>query len=83
MKPGTKAQGVDLEADKEESFWPLGGAEEEAGEEEVRQRRLPGQGARFCPAVVELEKNEEAEPQEEGRGVIHQGQSEGVQEEGG
>lgn len=78
-----KAQGVDLEADKEGSFGPLGGAEEEAGEEEVRRCHLPCQGARLCPAVVGLEKNGEVEPQEEGQGVIHQGQSEGVQGEGG
>lgn len=74
---------MDLEADKWGSFGPLGGAEEEAGEEEVSQCRLPCQGARLCPAVVGLEKNEEVGPQEEGRDVIHQGQSEGVQEEGG
>lgn len=74
---------MDLEADKEGSFWPLGGAEEEVGEEEVRRCHLPSQEARLCPAVVGLGKNEEVEPQEEGQGVIHQGQSEGVQEEGG
>lgn len=77
-----KAQGVDLEADKGGNFGPLGGAEEEAGVEEVRQCRLPCQGARLCPAVFGLEKNEEVEPREEGQGVIPQGQSEGVQEEG-
>lgn len=77
-----KAQGADLEADEEGSFEPLGGAEEEAGEEEVGQCRLPSQKARFCPAGVWLERNEGVEPQEEGQGVIHQGQSEGVQEEG-
>lgn len=53
------------------------------GEEEVGQCRLPCQGARLCPAVVGMERNGEVEPQEEGRGVIHQGQSEGVQEEVG
>lgn len=78
-----KAQGADLEADKGGSLVPLGAAEEEAEEEEVTPRRLPCQGARLCPAGFLPEKNEEVEPQEEGQGAIHQGQSEGVQEQAG
>lgn len=74
---------MDLEADKGGSFGLLGEAKEEVVEEEVRQCCLPCQEARLCLVAVGLEKNEEGEPQEEGRGVIHQGQSEGVQEEGG